>query len=39
MRGDQITFVAGDRVYRGKVNGDRMEGVFGTETKFQATRR
>jgi hypothetical protein len=39
MRGDQITFVAGDRVYRGKVEGDRMEGVFGTETKFQATRR
>jgi SAM-dependent methyltransferase len=39
MRGEQITFMVGDRVYRGMVNGNRMEGVFATETKWQATRR
>ena len=39
MQGDHITFMVGERVYRGKVEGDRMEGVFATETKWQASRR
>jgi SAM-dependent methyltransferase len=39
MRGDQITFKVGDRIYRGKVTDNRMEGVFGTETGFKASRR
>jgi hypothetical protein len=39
MRGDQITFMVGDRIFNGKVMGSRMEGVFATETKWQATRR
>jgi hypothetical protein len=39
MLGEHITFMVGDRVYRGKVNGDKMEGVFATETMWQATRR
>jgi SAM-dependent methyltransferase len=39
MRGDQITFMVGDRIYNGRVDGNRMEGVFAIETKWQATRR
>jgi SAM-dependent methyltransferase len=39
MRGDQITFMVGDRVFNGKVIDNRMEGVFATETKWQATKR
>lgn len=37
MQGDQITFSIGDRIYRGRVSGNTMEGAFGTETKWQAT--
>ena len=39
MRGDQISFMVGDKIYTGRVNEGRMEGVFATETKWQATRR
>ena len=39
MRGDHITFMVGDRIYRGTASEDRMEGVFATETKWQASRR
>jgi SAM-dependent methyltransferase len=39
MHGEEITFMVGDRIYRGKVEGNRMEGVFATETKWQATRQ
>jgi SAM-dependent methyltransferase len=39
MQGDNITFKVGDRIYRGKVEGGKMQGVFATETKWEATRR
>lgn len=39
LRGDQISFMVGNTVYRGKVDGQRMSGVFATETDWQATRR
>lgn len=39
MRGDQITFTVGDRIYNGRVAGNRMEGVFATETRWQAVRQ
>ena len=39
MRGDQITFMVGDKIYNGRVAGDRMEGVFATETRWQAVRQ
>jgi hypothetical protein len=39
MRGDQITFMVGERIFNGRVADNRMEGVFATETKWQATRR
>jgi len=39
MRGDQITFMVGDRIYNGRATDNRMEGVFSTETRWQATRR
>jgi hypothetical protein len=39
MRGDQITFMAGDRIYRGRATDNRMKGVFTTENRWQATRR
>jgi hypothetical protein len=39
MRGDQITFKVGDRIYSGRVVENRMEGVFSIETSWQATRR
>ena len=39
MHGSQITFKVGDLVYKGEVNGNRMEGVFSTETKWQAVRQ
>lgn len=38
MQGDQITFKVGDRIFRGRVDGNKMEGVFATETKWEATR-
>jgi hypothetical protein len=38
MEGDKITFNVGDRIYRGRVNGNAMEGVFATEAKWQAKR-
>ena len=39
MRGDQIRFMAGNKIYTGKVTGNKMEGVFVTETKWEATKR
>lgn len=39
MRGDQITFMIGDKIYNGRVAGDRMEGVFMTEARWEALRR
>ncbi len=39
MTGDHITFKVGDQIYRGRVAGNKMEGVFSTETKWEATRR
>lgn len=38
MNGDNITFKVGERVYRGKVEGGKMQGVFATETKWEGTR-
>lgn len=38
MQGDQITFKVGDRIFKGRVDGNKMEGVFATETKWEATR-
>ena len=41
MKGDEITFTAGNTQYTGKVNGNSIEGVAKTgdkETKWQATR-
>lgn len=38
MQGDQITFKVGDRIFRGRVDGNKMEGVFAAETKWEATR-
>jgi hypothetical protein len=39
MHGSQITFRVGDVVYKGSVNGNTMEGVFSTETKWQGVRQ
>ena len=39
MRGDRITFTVGDKIYTGRVDGNKMEGVFAVETKWEATRR
>ena len=39
MRGDQIRFTAGNKIYTGRVSDNRMDGVFATETRWQATRR
>jgi len=38
MRGDQITFMVGDTIYHGCVAGNRMDGVFSTETRWHAVR-
>ncbi|HEY8580195.1 MAG TPA: class I SAM-dependent methyltransferase [Beijerinckiaceae bacterium] len=41
LKGDEITFTAGDSTYTGKVTGDSMEGVAkagGKETPFKAAR-
>jgi hypothetical protein len=38
MRGDQIRFKVGDRIYTGRVVDGVMEGTFGTETKWRGTR-
>lgn len=38
MQGDRITFKVGDRIFRGRVDGNKMEGVFAAETKWEATR-
>ena len=41
LRGEAISFTAGDAEYTGRVNGDRIEGTVktgGTETAFTATR-
>ncbi|MGZ3409226.1 MAG: SAM-dependent methyltransferase [Xanthobacteraceae bacterium] len=39
MRGDQIRFTVDDKIYTGRVSDNRMDGVFATETTWQATRR
>lgn len=39
MRGAEITFTAGGKMYTGRVNGNRMEGSASDGTKWQATRR
>lgn len=38
MHGDQITFKVGDRIFKGRVDGNKMDGVFATEIKWEATR-
>jgi precorrin-6B methylase 2 len=41
LSGDEITFKAGETEYRGRVNGDRIEGIAttsGTQNKWSATR-
>ena len=38
MRGNEITFTAGGKMYTGRVNGNRMEGSASDGTKWQATR-
>jgi hypothetical protein len=42
MNGDEITFVAGDQLYQGKVKGSRIEGTITTSSgkqNFSAMRR
>ena len=39
MRGEEITFNVGDRIYQGRVADNKIAGVFSTETKWTATRR
>ncbi len=39
MRGAEITFAAGGKMYTGRVNGNRMEGSASDGSKWQATRR
>ena len=42
MNGQDITFRAGETEYRGRVNGDQMEGTSttaGKQTKWTATRQ
>ena len=38
MNGNQISFSVGDRIYKGSVNGNRMEGTHSDGSKWQATR-
>ena len=38
MNGDEITFMAGERTYKGRVTGDRMEGTISDGGKWQARR-
>ena len=38
MNGNQIAFTVGDRIYRGSVTGNRMEGTHSDGSKWQATR-
>jgi hypothetical protein len=38
MRGDQITFTAGDTQYTGKVTANAIEGVSRAPVPFKATR-
>ena len=39
MRGDQISFTVGDKVYNGRVTGNRIEGAISDGGTWQATRR
>lgn len=39
MNGTQISFQVGDRIYRGSVNGNKMEGSTSDGGKWQATKR
>jgi SAM-dependent methyltransferase len=39
MRGDQISFTVGDKVYNGRVTGNRIEGTISDGGTWQATRR
>lgn len=38
MRGDEISFTVGNSVYRGRVNGNRIDGMIEGGGKWQATR-
>ncbi len=38
MRGDEISFTVGNSVYRGRVNGNRIDGTIEGGGKWQATR-
>jgi SAM-dependent methyltransferase len=38
MNANQISFAVGDRIYRGSVNGNRMEGTHSDGSKWQATK-
>ena len=39
MNGEHISFTSGNKVYTGRVTGNRMEGTAADGTKWQATRR
>lgn len=39
MRGDEITFNAGGKTYKGRVAGNKMDGTVSDGAKWQATRR
>jgi len=39
MRGDQIRFTVGDKIYTGRVENGKIEGVSAVETKWSATKR
>jgi hypothetical protein len=38
MKGDEITFTAGGKTYKGRVTGNKMEGTVSDGGKWQATR-
>ena len=38
MNANQISFTVGDRIYKGSVNGNRMEGTHSDGSKWQATK-
>jgi len=38
MNADQITFMVGDRIYKGRVTGNKIEGTHSDGGKWQATR-
>ena len=38
MRGDEISFTVGNSIYRGRVNGNRIDGTIEAGGKWKATR-